>query len=226
MPQTMVWQARVDCADISEVNPAAEDEIYIAKLNKYVLLTFARDEKRVTEVTATASGYTFTSGLKAVTGTPTNWFEIVEAFRVTAAGSVYGTPLEVCKVSDVLRLQSSDSTPGTPRRIAFVRRATSVAANVGKYDAYVHPIPDATTYVGLLVRSWPDLLTDPNAIADLTALEQYTISKLAAAEVAYIFGEPERAEWILRSLPDETLAHYGIPRVGYKPAPEPAMAAA
>ena len=216
----MVGEARMDCADTDSVDPAVYDSIYTTKINKYYLLTHARDEKRIVEVSATDSGYTFTAALKVKTGTPTNWYEISQAFRVSAVGSIYGTPLSIRPVHEILRRQSSESTAGTPTIIGFTRHATATAASVGKWDAYVHPIPDATYYIGLLVRAWPALLVNSGDTPDLTELERYTVAKLAAAEVAYIFGEPERSEWILRSVPDETLAHYGIARAGYKPPRE------
>jgi len=222
----MIGEARADCADTDPVDPAVDDSIYTTKINKYYLLTHARDEKRVAEMTATASGYTFAISEKVKTGTPLNWFEVVQAFRVAAAGNVYGAPLSIRPVHEVLRLQSSSATPGTPTIVGFTRHATSVAASIGKWDAYLHPIPDATCYVGLLVRAWPVLLSGSGDTPDLTELEAYTVAKLAAAEVAYILGEPERAEWILRSVPDETLAHYGVARAGYKPPRDLAEVAA
>lgn len=222
----MIGEVRVDIADTDAVDPALDDSVITTKLNKYYLLTFARDTRRVVEQTATQTGYSFAQGDKVKTGTPTNWFEIAQAFRVSAVGSVYGTPLAIRPVHEVLRLQSSNSTQGTPTIIGFARHATNTAASVGKYDAYLHPIPDATTYVGLLVRAWPTLLSAANDSPDLTELEAYTICKLAAAECAVIFGEPERAEWILKSVADETLASFGISRAGYKPPADPALVAA
>lgn len=227
MPLTgMVGEARVDCADTDTVDPAADDSVYTAKINKYYLLTHARDEKRITEQTATQTGYSVTANTKVMTGTPTNWYEIVQAFRVSAVGNVYGAPLAIRPVHEVLRRQDSESTTGTPTIVGFARHAASTTASIGKWDAYLHPIPSATTYVGLLVRAWPTALSASGDTPDLTELEAYTVAKLAAAEVAYIFGEPERAEWILRSVPDETLAHYGIHRAGYKPPRELAEVAA
>lgn len=223
---TIIDEVRIDLGETSLVDQAIDDDRIITKVNKYYILTHIRDEKRIARVTATASGYTFAANDTVKTGTPTDWYEIVKAFRVASAGSVFGAPLEVVKVADILRLQSSDATPGTPTRIAFARAATAVISDIGKHDAFLHPIPDVTTYVGLLVRAFPTLLVSPTDVPDLTDLEAYTVAKLAAAELVGIIGEPWRVQEILRPVPDETLAHYGIPRVGYKPPPDPALVAA
>jgi hypothetical protein len=213
----IIGQARIDCADTDEVDPAVEDDIYTSIINEYYLLWHQKVERRTTEVSPTDSGLTFTAGLTVVTTTPTDWIEIVEAYVVSAAGDVFGTPMEIVEPATILRLQQSDATPGTPTRVAFTRIASSTTSDIGKWRAFVHPIPDATTYVGLLVRAWPTLLSSPTDTPDVTELEAYTIARLAAAKVAGIFGEDQEFIGnILRDVPDQILSQIGVPRPGLK----------
>jgi hypothetical protein len=216
----MIGQARIDCGDTDEIDPALTDDIYQSFINEYYLLWHQKVERRTSEVTPTDSGLTYTTGVSVLTTTPTDWIEIVEAYKVTGSGVVFGTPLEIMDPASILRMQASDPAPGTPTRIAFTRLASSSTANVGKWRAFVHPIPDTTYYVGILARKWPVLLGSPTDTPDLTELEAYTVARLAAAKAAGIFGEDQEFIGnILRDVPDQILSQIGVPRPGLKAPP-------
>jgi len=213
----IIGQMRVHMNDTDSNDPAMTDSVCTGLINKWYLQWHYGVERRITEVTATTSGYTFTSALKSKVGTPTNWYEVVEAYRTSAAGNVYGVPLEIVKTSVIARLQNSDATPAAVTRIAFSRGATASSGSIGKWTAYVHPIPDATYTIGLLVRQWPEELSASTDTPDITELGAHTIARLAAADGAAIFGEDrEFIDNILRPIPDEIMAQIGMPRPGFK----------
>jgi hypothetical protein len=211
----MIGQMRIYMADTDSNDPAMSDSICTSILNKWYYLWHERVERRLVSVTATASGFSFAQAATSATSTPTNWYEIAEAYKASGVGVEYGAPLEIVPPTVLLRLQNSHTTQGTVSKVAFMRPATALSASVGKWTCIVHPIPDAATYISLMVRQWPTALSISTDTPDVTELAAYTISKLAAAEGAAIFGED--AEFIgnmVRDIPDEVFEQLKMPRPG------------
>jgi len=209
----MIGQARLMASDYDEVDPALDDSIYTSLLNKHLLLHGLSIDRRIEEVTATAAGLTFTAGLKVVYATPTNWYEIVKAYLVSAVGDVYGTPLDIIPMAELALLQDQDTDEdgtvheNTPTHAAFEAISVSDTDNSGRYNVRLWPVPDETVYVGVLVRSWKTELVDSQDVPDITPLGAYTIARQAAADAAALFGEDaEFIANILRTVPEELAA--------------------
>lgn len=223
LPAEMITEARRDCVDTDSVDPAFSDAVYLTKLNKYYYLWYEKVERRTIPYGATATGLSFATGVfYAPTSSKLNIFAIDRAYLAADGTSslVFTGSLEIVDPAIINRLVLSDSVPATPTKISFHRELASSVSTIGNWRALVHPIPSAeTTYVTIMARAWPALLTAASANPpDVTELAAYTISKLAAAEIAGMMGEDENfIGHILRDVSDEIMAQIGIPRPGFKP---------
>lgn len=208
----MIGQARMMAADYDEVDPALTDSIYTSLINKHLLLHGLSVDRRIDEVTATAAGLTFAQGDKSAYATPTNWYEIVKAYLASGSGSTYGKPLDLIPMSELVALQDADTndagvtTQGEPTHAAFEQISGSMT-NSGRYIVRLWPVPNAVTYVGVLVRSWKTELSLDTDLPDITVLGSYTIARQAAADAAALFGEDQEfIANILRTVPEELAA--------------------
>lgn len=214
----MIGYARTFCNDADEVDPALSDDFYTVLANESLLTMYGALEQRISPVTATDAGLTFAPGTQMVTATPTDWYEIVEAFRVLTPGEAYGRRLKVVDVKDILIVQDKgfNGATGIPERVAFEQMVQASSDDANRWNVYLDPVPSETTYIGMLVRAWPVLLADATDVPQITDLSSYTIARDVAAKAAGIFGEDEQfISLILRTLPDQVAAVKRARRMTY-----------
>jgi hypothetical protein len=219
LPSEMITAARRDCVDTDSVDPAFADAIYLTKLNKYYLMWSQKIEQRITVLTPTQSGLTYAASDATKTTTPVNIFEIVEAHSTSGASVTLGTPLEP-RTASWIRHKQQGNTADAPIYYSATRAASAALASVGAWSVAIYPIYNGagSVRIALYVRAWPALMAAADtAPPDVTELGAYTISKLAAAEIAGMMGEDEAfIAHILRDVSDEIMSQMGVPRIGHK----------
>ena len=218
----MITEARRDCVDTDTFDPAFIDNIYLTKINKYYLLWHQKIERRISRVTALASGYTIAGSVLFgdSNGSNLDWYEIVTVYRAPSDSATVGAPIEITRLDRVLRLQDSSPTEQAAiTLVAFQRMGSAAVGAIGSWRVYVWPIPNVQNNLLVYVRRWPTVLAVGDT-PDVTELGAYTISKLAAAEIAGMMGEDEAfIAHILRDVPDEIMTAMDIPRPPWRHAP-------
>lgn len=130
--------------------------------------------------------------------------------------------LEIAEPFEVQALQIEKPTTGTPRMASFWRQQTATAAQVGKFQIVLWPIPSGDTYLLAEAIVEPSAIVNPADIPDVSDVEAYGLAWSAAAVCAFQNGRPP--EWVAElkaHVPDHMQAALATMQKARVPRPRP-----
>lgn len=135
-----------------------------------------------------------------------------------------GKPLTNDDYARVVQLQDSESTPAAPLIYGLRRPAGATVDGVGVTELAVWPVPDATYSLPALVRYAATELAADADKPDVSDAESYYIAEMAAAMANRIKGDFERAEMLVRGLPEPMRAAFMVELRSVQPRTSQAVA--
>lgn len=134
----------------------------------------------------------------------------------TGAGLTDGTPLEWKQPGDIYRMRLVSTATGTPRYWAAYREG----GNSGRWVVLIHPASATGAPISAVVESqWTDL-TDDTDTPDVGVEAAYAISRIAAVQCAPLLGRPpDIIAAIAQLIPEHVKARLGMLERQLQPRP-------